>query len=147
VREFKYNRRVAKVERTGGGMRAGSMRARRAGAAPGSPEQAGGMPADVLPLIAQIDESGRELLKDPTGHALERYKRALRLLLDAAVADGMRVSSESTLGFSRRVFSTIARVDVALSDMADAVLGRQQDLLKLAALVDQVKGLIIDLYR
>lgn len=104
-------------------------------------------PVNVLPLIEQIDEQGEELAKDPTGTALERYKRSVRSLLDTAVAECMQLQSEAALGFTRRVFSTIARVDLALSELTDAVLKRQHDVLKIKGLVDQVKGLLIDLYR
>ena len=103
--------------------------------------------AAVSALVEEVDESGRELAGDPTGAHLERYKRAVRGLLDAAVSETMHVSSERSLGLSRKVFSTITRVDIALADMTDAVLGRQQDLGKIRTLVEQIKGLLVDLYR
>ena len=126
-----------------------SRAVRPAAPAPQSqPEQAPAkIPPHIAALVAEIDECGVSLRDDPTGTALERYKQALRRFFDAAVADATRISSEMTLGLSRKVFSTIARVDLALADLADAVLGRQQDMLKLGALVDQIKGLVIDLYR
>jgi len=98
-------------------------------------------------MIERIDDAGNELARDPTGSALERYKRAVRELLDCAVAECMQLQSESSAGFTRRVFSTITRVDITLSELTDAVLGRQQDVLRLRSLLDQVKGLIVDLYR
>jgi uncharacterized protein YaaR (DUF327 family) len=103
--------------------------------------------AAISSLVEEVDDAGHELVADPTGAHLERYKRAVRGLLDAAVNETMHVSSERSLGLSRKVFSTITRVDIALADMADAVLGRQQDLGKVRTLVEQVKGLLIDLYR
>jgi uncharacterized protein YaaR (DUF327 family) len=141
---------VTKVDPTRRGVRAEALRTRakgRSGKLEEPPERIGGIPANVLPLVAQIDESGGELRRDPTGRALERYKGAVRRFMDAALADSMRLSSESSLGLTRRVFSTIARVDIALAELADAVLGRQLDVVRTGALVDQIKGLIVDLYR
>ncbi len=103
--------------------------------------------AAVSSLVAEVDESGRELVADPTGRHLERYKRAVRGLLDAAVSETMQVSSERSMGLSRKVFSTITRVDLALAEMTDAVLGRQKDVGKVHTLVEQIKGLLVDLYR
>lgn len=127
------------------------MRGQRAGrnakAAASSARRAEGVPQDLLPLVAQIDESGEELKRDPTGSALTRYKTAVHQFLDAAVADSMRVTSESSLGLSQKLFSTIARVNMELTDLADAVLGRQPNVVKTAQIVDQVKGLVVDLYR
>ena len=110
-------------------------------------QEAGGVPARLAPQVEEIAEAGAALQQDPTGAHLDRYKQAVRQFLDEVVRDSMQVSSEATVGFSRKVFSTIARIDVALADLADAVLGRQQDVLKAGAIVDQIKGLIIDLYR
>ena len=103
--------------------------------------------AAVSVLIAEVDQSGHELSVDPTGKHLERYKRAVRGLLDAAVSETMQLSSESSMGLNRKVFSTITRVDLALAEMADAVLGRQKDVGKIQTLVEQIKGLLVDLYR
>lgn len=116
-------------------------------AAAAAEQQAAGVPTRLLPQVEEIAEAGAALQQDPTGDHLDRYKTAVHDFLDEVVRDSMQVSSEATVGFSRKVFSTIARIDVALADLADAVLGRQQDVLKAGAIVDQIKGLIIDLYR
>ena len=108
--------------------------------------QTGEIPDHILPLVAKIEESGQELVRDPTGNSLEQYRQAVRLFLDVALADSMKVSSEASLGLSRKVFSTITRVDVALADLADAVLGRQKDIIKIEEVINQIKGLVIDLY-
>jgi uncharacterized protein YaaR (DUF327 family) len=34
-----------------------------------------------------------------------------------------------------------------LADLTDAVLGRQRDVVKVRALIEQIKGLLVDLYR
>ena len=103
--------------------------------------------ASMAKLVEEVEETGQELAGDPTGTHLERYRRSVRQLLDAAVHETMQVSSERSMGLSRKVFSTITRVDIALADLADAVLGRQQDLGKVRDLVHQIKGLLIDMYR
>ena len=108
--------------------------------------QSSEIPDHILPLVNAIEESGQELMRDPTGNSLEEYRKSVKLFLDAALTDSMKVSSEASLGLSRKVFSTIARVDIAMADLADAVLGRQKDLLKIEEIVNQVKGLVIDLY-
>lgn len=105
-----------------------------------------GTPADLLPLVTEIDDSGEELKRDPTGRALARYKTAVQLFLDAALADSMGIVSESSLGLANKIFATVTKVNVALADLADAVLGRQPDVLKASVLIDHVKGLIVDLY-
>ncbi|MBN2081421.1 DUF327 family protein [bacterium] len=142
---------MTKIDPLGQGMGAlpGVKRAKRKNAAGTEPEpeySGGGIPTDVLPLVEEIAKTGTALASDPTGEHLEQYKYAVRRFLDQAVNTSMKVNSEATLGLSQKVFSTIARIDLALADLADAVLGRQQDLLKTATLIDQIKGLVVDLY-
>ena len=120
---------------------------RRDDAGHGPARNSAGIPVNVLPLVDEIEINSEKLLNDPTGSHLDRYKDAVRRFLDAAVHDSMRVTSEATHGLTQKVFSTIARIDIALADLADVVLGRQQDVLKVRAIVDQVKGMIVDLYR
>ena len=51
------------------------------------------------------------------------------------------------MGLASRVFATVTRSDLLLADLTDAVLGRQRDVVKIRTLIDQIKGLLIDLYR
>jgi uncharacterized protein YaaR (DUF327 family) len=144
-----YNRTVSRINPLGGGPK-GAAGAKKAG--PGQKgadktKSAGGVPPNLGPLIKEIEESGDELMRDPTGRALERYRKSVQRLLDTAVAESVRVDSEASLGLSQKVFSTITKINVALSELTDAVLGRQQDLLKAKAVIDQIKGLIVDCYR
>jgi uncharacterized protein YaaR (DUF327 family) len=146
----RYNRPVSRIDPLGKGVRgaAGARRAvARAQARAEAERGAGGIPTSIAPLIAEVDQSGSELSRDPTGPTLERYRRAVQRLLDAAVDGSLRVTSEASRGLSQKVFSTITRINLALAELAEAVLGRQQDVLKARELIDQVKGLIVDLYR
>jgi len=139
---------MPKVDATRQGRPVARGRSRRAKpAAVEQPAAPSGIPAHVPPLIDEITSAGGDLVRDPTGKGLLRYRLAVQQLLDTAVHGSMRVASEQSLGVTRKVFSTIARVNVALSELAEAVLGRQKDVCRAAHLVDLIKGLVVDLYR
>ncbi len=99
------------------------------------------------PLAQEVEEHTESLLKEPNGANLERYKRSVRKFLDMATRELMQLNTESAFGFKQRIFSTITRVDMHLGELADNILGRGQDMGKIKNLVEQVKGLLIDLYR
>jgi uncharacterized protein YaaR (DUF327 family) len=105
------------------------------------------LPSHILPLADEVEQAGSELARDPAGPLLERYRRAVRRFLDATTHEALRVKTEKTLGLAQRVFATVTRTDLLLADLADAVLGRQRDLGRIRALVDQLKGILLDLYR
>jgi uncharacterized protein YaaR (DUF327 family) len=125
----------------------GQLRRQRAGAEPAPEQVMTAIPAAVAPLVDAINEAGSALKHDPTGAHLEDYKQAVRRFLDMALQASLEVHSEATYGLAQKAFSTIARIDVSLAELTDVVLGRQQDVLKMRELVDQIKGLIVDLYR
>lgn len=129
------------------GMRRLSPRKGRRAVSENGDHAEGNIPDDIMPLVERIATSGKALQNDPTGTHLDVYRSAVRQFLDAAVAQSMQVNSECTFGLSQKIFSTIARIDVALADLADMVLGNQQDVLKIKGIVDQIKGLVVDLYR
>ncbi|MBA4355889.1 MAG: hypothetical protein C0409_14480 [Novosphingobium sp.] len=150
ARGRRYNRAVVKIDplkpwSAGAGRAAGARKATAAGVKPGG--RGKGRPLDLAQLVAEIDESGDELKRDPTGRGLERYKSAVQRFLDSAIADSMSISSEASLGLANKVFSTVTKVNIALADLTDAVIGRQPDTLRAASLIDQMKGLLVDLYR
>lgn len=99
------------------------------------------------PLAEEVQEHTDALLDEPSGHNLENYKRSVRRFLDLAVHELMQLNTEAAFGLKQRLFSTITKVDLRLGDLADSVLGRQQDMAKIKSIVEQVKGLLIDLYR
>jgi len=104
-------------------------------------------PTGLKQLVEEIDQQASQLIDDPTGMALERYKRAVSQFLDQAITSSIRVQSETSAGLTRNVFSIVARIDLALAELTDAVLAKQQDVLKIRAVVDQIKGLVVDRYR
>lgn len=99
------------------------------------------------PLAREVEEHTEDLLKEPNGEKLERYKTSVRKFLDLATRELMQLNTESAFGFKQRLFSTITRVDMHLGALAESILGRGQDMGKIKNLVEQVKGLLIDLYR
>lgn len=143
-----YNPVVARIDplsRTGAVRRVQAARRGENAARRGSAATLGG--PDAAALVEAIDAAGAELSRDPTGGVLERYRKAVRDFLDLALAEGMQLSTESSFGLRSRVFSTITKVDGKLAELADAVLGRQQDVLRVREIVEQIKGLVVDLYR
>jgi uncharacterized protein YaaR (DUF327 family) len=143
---------VVKVDPLRGGARAlpGAKRkgVRGKGEPPAEPQRnAEGIPAHVMPMVEEVVAAGLALTNDPTGEHLDRYRLAVREFLDTALQDSMRVESEASPGLRQKVFSTVTRVDIALADLADALLGKQQDILRLKSIIDQIKGLVIDLYQ
>ena len=122
-------------------------------AAPPEPASAGGdSPAKHLPphlreALERLSARGVELVNNPGRSTLEDYRSAVRNFLELAMQDALRVRAESQGVFSRKVFATITRVDINLAELTDEVISAQCSVIRLAKIVDEIKGLLIDLYK
>jgi len=121
-------------------------------AAAGTATDAGSSPADRMPahirrLLERVSDRGQALVSDPGFTALEAYKLAVREFLQVTLEEGLRVRAETPGIFSRKVFATVARVDLDLVQLTDEVMSAQCSVVKLSRMVEEIKGLLIDLYR
>jgi uncharacterized protein YaaR (DUF327 family) len=143
--------------RAGGKRVAGKDAARRTEeAAPAaSPKQAstGGdgasveLPPHLREALERLSERGVELVNRPGRGMLDEYKSAVRRFLELAMQDALKVRAESQGIFSRKIFATITRVDISLAELTEEVISAQGSIIKVARIVDDIKGLLIDLYR
>jgi uncharacterized protein YaaR (DUF327 family) len=102
---------------------------------------------ELATLVEKLDAAAAALEAELTGARLDDYRRAVGRFLDASLKQSDRMSRETSLGLSQRVFACITRTNILISDLTDAVLGRQRDNAQVRRLILQIKGLLIDLYR
>jgi uncharacterized protein YaaR (DUF327 family) len=142
--------------RAGGGVQ--SRRTREAGAKKPRPVEAPAqaddrqsppdrMPPHIRLLLERLSEKGVQLVNEPSREALEAYKEAVREFLRVTMEEATKVRAETPGIFSRTIFATITRVDVGLAELADEVMSAQCSIIRVAKILDDIKGLLIDLYR
>ena len=143
--------------REGGKRVAGKDAARKTGApAPAAPAReasTGGdgsspqLPPHLREALERLSERGVELVSNPGRGTLDGYKSAVRNFLELAMQDALKVRAESQGVFSRKVFATITRVDLSLAELTEEVISAQGSIIKVAKIVDDIKGLLVDLYK
>lgn len=98
--------------------------------------------------IKSVDRAGRALKESPTIERLEAYKEAIREVL-TELQKAYRV--EELRGFSRygkRTIHVLVRVvDESLDELARLVIARSQDTLRIAARIDDIRGILLDYRR
>ncbi|NLT57740.1 MAG: YaaR family protein [Clostridiales bacterium] len=99
-------------------------------------------------LIVQIDEQGGRLTRRADLREFERYRALVRRFLDEVVSNGYAFSRENTFGPKgrQRLFAVVRTVDKKLDEMAASLLRGQADNLSLVEQVDEIRGLIVDLF-
>lgn len=97
---------------------------------------------DLDRLYLDLEEQGRRLVEHPTPHELARYRDRVRLFVDYVVKHGLKLRSTFSV---RELHQIVERVDEELLGLADALLAREQPIMDLAAKIDQINGMLLDL--
>lgn len=101
---------------------------------------------DLGDILRDLDEAGERLKEEPSLENLKRYKSLVKAFLKEAISRAYRVK-EVLSRRSGKLFILIEKVDRALEDLVDGVLRRQVDALWIASKIEEIRGLLIDIYR
>lgn len=99
-------------------------------------------------LIAEVDRSAAELRRWRGKAQLEAYKRAVRAFVQTALEKMYRVESDMRFDVrGNRVRSVIVQaIDAHLEELTEEILHGSGSVLSLAARLDEIRGLLLDLY-
>lgn len=104
---------------------------------------------DLKREAERVTAAGEDLARTLHLRHLAAYQELVRDFLTAVVAQAYRLRRE--VGRDRRgrarVFQIVLKVDEALADLAQAVLEGEQARLRILARLDEIRGLLVDLYR
>lgn len=104
--------------------------------------------ADVL--LREVIEGGNEFARSPTYKHLKEYEKRVKRFITYIVEKEFKVREElkKTKGKTRVDLCVIVdEVNAQLKDLAERMMKGERDTLVYAAKVDEIKGLLLDLYR
>jgi uncharacterized protein len=98
-------------------------------------------------LFNDIEEAGDIFLNVPIYSHLANYKSLLQKFMAKIIKDSYKVSSVTSQRIDKddKVLTTVNTIDKKLEELSEELLNKQTDVLKLAAKVDDIKGLLMDL--
>lgn len=99
-------------------------------------------------FIAVVDEAAQNLLQERTLANLRHYREAVREFMKKVVAGSYQVKGSHRWDGrgNRKMFYLIEKVNYSLEGLAAMVLKKQTDTMKLMAALDEIRGLLLDLY-
>lgn len=95
-----------------------------------------------------IFELGRRLSRSLSLADLKKYKQKVREFLNLCVSEGLSYE-EHKLPFRNgrnKVLSIVNTVNQKLLNLAELLISENQDSIRVMALVDEIRGLLLDLY-
>ncbi|NLM68732.1 MAG: YaaR family protein [Firmicutes bacterium] len=102
---------------------------------------------DLNTALENIDKLGKQLRDKPTIVNLKNYKAAVRAFLKEAISTAYTVAERRFVDRygRRRLFLLVAKVDEQLEELTRMVLHQQHAALNLAAKLDEIRGLLLDI--
>lgn len=101
---------------------------------------------DLDELLRKLDQVASSLKDDPSIENLKKYKELVKAFLKGAISKAYRVK-EVLSRRSGKLFVLVEKVNRALEELVDRVLRSQVDALWLASKLEEIRGLLIDIYR
>ena len=103
---------------------------------------------NIIDLAKKIDEQGMRLEKKIDIGEMERYRALISELLDIVVRNAYAFRKENNFDLKgrRKVSATIIKINEKLEEMAREILSGNQDAFRIISSIDDIKGLIIDIF-
>ncbi len=103
---------------------------------------------DMQAALADIDEYGRRLRDSPTLRNLQRYKAAVRGFLTNALGSLYEIKEDTFFDREgrRRAYITVRRVDQSLEELTRMFFAKEVPSLVLANRLDEIRGMLVDLF-
>ncbi|MCR4430260.1 MAG: YaaR family protein [Tepidanaerobacteraceae bacterium] len=98
--------------------------------------------------LAAILEQGRRIAKSMSLSDLKKYRNMVANFLKLCIAQGLSCKEERlSPRFGRsKALTIIKTVNQKLLALAEALLSENKDSIKILALTDEIRGLLLDLY-
>lgn len=95
-------------------------------------------------LMKDVDSCANALLQEPNEAKLTRYTQSVRQFLRKAQGEAYAVSKN----FDRhnRLYTVVREVDTQLANLADQVLQSQGRALEMAARIQEIRGILLDMF-
>lgn len=99
-------------------------------------------------FLARLNIQGEKLAKSLSLRDLADFKTMVRGFLRSTLGQSRKMQEESFWDFRGRpkVMSRISHIDQALEDLGRQVLSEQAKPLDILAKIDEIRGMLIDLY-
>ena len=97
-------------------------------------------------MVDDIKKKGNRLVITKTYADVRLYKKMIKEYLES-VLQFMYDTQKDISFWQTQYFITVDTVDEKLEELTQAVLGEEKENMSIAATIDEIQGLIVDIYR
>jgi uncharacterized protein YaaR (DUF327 family) len=99
-------------------------------------------------LLDKIDAEGVVLQKNPSVAGIKRYRQLVREFMKEALHHSYQVETDSKWDYSgnRKEYVIVKKVNQSLEELTDTFVSREKSQIDLIAKLDEIRGMLLDLF-
>lgn len=99
-------------------------------------------------ILRQIDTLSEELKKAPTPSGVKKYRRLVASFIREAMEQSYELNEETHWDRrgNRKSYITVRNINKALEELTEEVMQREKKQIDLVAKLDEIRGMLLDLY-
>lgn len=100
-------------------------------------------------LIEQIDAVGKKFAGDQNLENLKEYKSLIKAFLDTVISKMYKVKEKfgHRSWVKQKVFIIVEKINAKLENLTNFILEKENENINLLATLDEIRGLLVDLYK
>jgi len=98
-------------------------------------------------LVYEITEQGKRFAKNPTYKELKKYKSMIRQFIKHVTNNMVSIEHYTGGKFKQKIYTLARIVDDKLKALSDLIMSNQIQNIDLMSKLDEIRGLLIDLYK
>jgi len=104
--------------------------------------------SEMSQMILDIEDRGKKLYASKGRKEFEDYKDSVKKFMQKVVNSSFRLEEKHGKKKDGKfvVYLTTQKVDEALENLAQLLLAGQQDSMRIVAALDEIRGMLLDLY-
>lgn len=113
-----------------------------------SREQSQRMEERIAALLEDIDRQGKRMAGSMSLKELLAYKAKVKAFMEEVISGMLKFTQSSTMDRRgrHRIYTLVKRINQELEQLTEEMLGEQKNRLKILEKVDNIRGLLVDLY-
>jgi hypothetical protein len=103
---------------------------------------------DLSRLIGDVEEKGKKLFSSKARHEFEEYKTSVKRFMQKVIQGSFKLEEKQSRKRDGKfvVYLTTQKVDEALDHLGQMLLAGQQDSMRVLKALDEIRGMLFDLY-
>ena len=98
-------------------------------------------------LVDEIMKQGERFAKNPTFNELKKYKSMIRQFIKHVTENMVRIEHYTGGRLRQKIYTLAKIVDERLKALSDLIISNQIKNINLMSKLDEIRGLLIDLYK